>query len=235
VLASNPQLVGSLDEQQKKVANLILEARKVLKLPENEMQLRDDKDGKKAQAIINKEVERLVGASLRYVGNNPDNPFFIGEPSSYIGTSAQPGVTSFQKLGIVQKVFGPAIEAGTSLSDPNVSYQLTLAAIKRGDLTTAQAAKEYSSVYQRMAALQRAGADFRKFAIALPADGSRYVVKIGGETVDVTNFQALATVMNRDLARSAFSDYRTGKRINPGLLKETQRNLNIPAGAQTSE
>jgi hypothetical protein len=53
-----------------------------------------------------------------------------------------------------------------------------------------------------MSAVHRASADFRKFAISLPPGGSQYKVKIDGEVVDVTDYQAVATAMARSL-RSA--------------------------------
>lgn len=225
VLQTTPNLLESLEPQQKKVAELVLQAQAVLARPENKVLLADDKTGAKARKLVTEQVQAGIQQQLRYVGNNPDNVFYIGEPSSYIGSPTTPGVAAFQKYTLTQKVFNPAIAAGTSLADPNVTFQLSLQGVKRGDIPMAQAAEEYSAIYKRMSALHRASTDFRKFAIALPPDGTKYVVNVGGESIDVTDYQAVAAAMNKTLRRSEFADYRSGARINPGLAKELQRNL----------
>ena len=196
VLQTSPNLLSSLEPQQRKVAELVLQAQSVLGRPENKVLLADDKTGAKAKKLVTEQVQGEIQRQLRYVGNNPDNVFYIGEPSSYIGSATTPGVSSFQKYTLTQKVFNPAIAAGTSLADPNVTFNLSLEAVKRGDIPMYQAAADYSNIYKRMSALNRASTDFRKFAIALPPDGSKYVVKIDGEAIDVTDFVAVAAAMN---------------------------------------
>lgn len=220
VLSQNPTIFQQLDESQKKVAELILEASKIvgdksLRLKEG---LDDDKTGTKTARVITQAVQQSIQRQLSFVGNNSDNLFYIGDPSSYIGSKDSPGVSSFQKYTLTKKVFEPAIAAGVSLSDVSVPYKLSIDAIKRGEINSSQAAADFSNIYKRMSALHRAGADFKKFAISLPPDGATYKVKIDGEIIDVTDFVAVATAMNRSLARDAFNAQPPIKKFVPPAL-----------------
>jgi hypothetical protein len=225
VLASSPDLLASLNAQQKKAAELILEAQTVLGDPKNKIALSDDKTGAKARALVAGRVQDTVAGYLALPGNNTENPFFVGEPSSYIGSAAAPGISTFQDYTLTQKVFNPAIAAGSSLADPSVPYGLTLAAVKKGDIPLAQAAADFAAIYKRMSAVHRASVDFKKFAISLPADGATYRAKVNGQLVDLTNWEQVYSAMNKDLRRSEMADYRSGTRVNPGLAREMQRNL----------
>lgn len=217
ILSQDPTLLSTLDEQQKKVAALVLEASKVLgdKSVRAKEGLDDDKTGAKANRVITQAVQQNIQRQLAYVGNNPDNVFFLGEPSSYIGSREAPGVAAFQKYTLTKKVFEPAINAGASLSDVSVPYKLTLEAIKKGEINSSQAAADFSNIYKRMSALHRAGSDFKKFAIALPPDGAQYRVKIDGEVIDVTDFIAVAQAMNRSLSKQAFDAKPTLEKVFP--------------------
>lgn len=207
ILAADPTLIGQFDESQKKVAEVLMEARKVLK--DNAVRqkegLDDDKTGAKAERVVSAQVAQLLTRQLNFVGNNPDNVFFIGDPASYIGRPGAPGISTFQKYPLVQKVFNPAIAANVSLTDVSVPWKLSLEAIKKGEISTAQAAADFQNIYRRMSAVHRASADFRKFAVSLPAEGSQYKVKIDGNVVDVTDYQAVATAMAQQLRREALN------------------------------
>jgi hypothetical protein len=227
IYARDPSLAETLPEQQRKIAALLKEATQVLgdkkvRITEG---LDDDKTGAKALKAVSNKVQEEVGKQLRFVGNNPDNLFYIGDPSSYIGTATNPGVAAFQAYPLVQKVLNPAIAANVPLSDPTTVFNLTLSAIKRGDLSIAQAAADLSNVYRRMSALHRAGMDFRKFGILLPPDGGSYNVRFGTVgTVDATNYSKVADAIVKAMVRSRFQDYRTGKVVNLGLASELTRN-----------
>lgn len=223
ILARDPSILAGMEAPQKKLAELVLEARAVLGTPENKLALADDKTGAKASQLVTQQVQRRIAQQISYVGNNPDNVFYIGEPSSYIGTATSPGISSFQNYPLIEKVFNPAIASGTFLSDPSVPFGLTLSAIKAGQISSSQAAADFSQIYKRMSSVHRAAVDFRKFAIALPPDGATYRVKIEGEIIDVTDFNAVARAMNRSLSRSALPDYRKGLRVNPGLEREMNK------------
>jgi hypothetical protein len=207
ILAADPTLIGQLDENQKKVAEVLIEARKVLgdKALRQREGLDDDKTGAKAERVVSAQVTQLLTRQLNFVGNNPDNVFFIGDPASYIGKPGAPGISTFQNYPLVQKVFNPAIAANVSLTDISVPWKLSVEAVRKGEISTAQAAADFSNIYRRMSAVHRAGADFRKFAISLPPEGSQYKVKIDGEVVDVTDYQAVATAMAQQLRREALN------------------------------
>lgn len=218
ILSQDPTLLSQLDEQQKKVAALVLNAKSVLVNKETgklKPEFEEDKTGVKANRAITQEVQTSVQRQLAFVGNNPDSVFFLGEPSAYIGSRDAPGVSAFQKYTLTKKVFEPAIAAGNSLSDVSVPYKLTLEAIKRGEINSSQAAADFSNIYKRMNALHRAGSDFKKFAISLPPDGATYRVKIDGEIVDVTDFVAVAQAMNRSLSKQAFDAKPTIEKVFP--------------------
>lgn len=220
LLKNSPELVASLDETQKKVAGVLLEAYKVLgdKAVRAKEGLDDDKNGAKAQRVVGKKAQELVNAQLQFVGNNPDNIFFIGDLTSFIGSAQSPGIAAFQSYPLTQKVLNPAIKAGVALSDPTVPFKLTLEAIKRGEISTAQAAADFSNIYRRASMVHRAAADFRKFAITLPPEGSQYKVKLDGEVVDVTNYQQVATVMSKALRTAEINKKLNDKQIPVGFL-----------------
>lgn len=229
ILSRDPTLIAQLPEQQKKVAEILLNAQAVLgdKSVRAKEGLDDDKTGTKSSRVVTQAVQTQIQRALAYVGNNPDNVFYIGDPSSYIGSKESPGVSAFQRYPLTGIVFNPAIEAGIPLSDPTIPWKLTLEAVKAGKINSSQAAADFSQIYKRMSALHRAGVDFKKFAIALPPDGASYRVKIGGEIVDVTDFPAVARAMNAELARQAV-------RARYDQIKENRGNAirNLPGSEQ---
>lgn len=217
IFSRDPSLISSLDANQKKVAELVMEASKVLgdKSVRSKEGLDDDKTGAKANRVVTQAVQTAISRQLAYVGNNPDNVFYIGDPSAFIGTKDQPGVSAFQKYTLTKKVFEPAIASNVSLTDVSVPFKLSLEAVKRGELSSVQAAADFSNIYKRMSALHRAGSDFRKFAISLPPDGASYRVKIDGEIIDVTDFVSVAQAMTRSLAKQAFDAKPLPEKIFP--------------------
>ena len=220
IFAADPTLIAKFDETQKKVAEVLVEARKVLgdKAVRQKEGLDDDKTGAKAERVVSAQVAKIIEGQLRFVGNNPDNVFFIGDPASYIGGPGAPGIAAFQIYPLVQKVFNPAIAANVSLTDVSVPWKLSLEAIKKGEISTAQAAADFQNIYRRMSAVHRASADFRKFAISLPADGAQYKVKINGEIVDVTDYQSVATAMSKQLRIEAMNEKLNSRNIPAGFL-----------------
>ena len=217
VLASSPDLLASLNAQQKKAAELIKESMKVLGDPNNRFALSDDKTGAKARALVAAKLQEKITGELALPGNNTENPFYVGEPSSYIGSATTPGISTFQNYTLTQKVFNPAIAAGGSLADPNVPYGLTLAAVKKGEIPLAQAAADFAAIYKRMSAVHRASVDFKKFAIPLPADGATYRAKVNGQLVDLTNWEQVYAAMNKDLRMQEMNEIRMRSSVLPGL------------------
>lgn len=205
VIAKNPQILQDLPPERRKALDLVVAAQRELAVARGAKgsDLADDKDGTKAAAFINASVNAKVADFSSNVGNNFDNPFHIGDLTSYIGTAKDPGVAIFQSYPSVAKVLNPAISGGMSLSDPNVVVGLVQAAVRKGDLTSSQAAADISNIYRRANLLHRRAVGFETLGISLPSSGAGYVAKINGENVDVTDFTAVARAMNMQLLREA--------------------------------
>lgn len=218
VLKASPELVASLDENQKKVADLLLQAYQVLgdKAVRQREGLDDDKTGAKSQQVVATRAQELLTRQLNFVGNNPDNVFYIGDPRSYIGAADAPGIAAFQNYPLVKKVFNPAIQANVSLADVSVPFKLTLQAVASREISQSQAAADFVNIYRRMNAVHRQAADFRKFALSLPENGAQYKVKLGDGIVDVTDFQQVHSAMTRELLKLAVF----GKGVDPAVQAE---------------
>jgi hypothetical protein len=217
ILARDPTLRENLNENQKRVADIISEATKVLgdKAVRTKEGLDDDKSGAKAKRVVAEKTNELIQRQLAFVGNNPDNPFYVGDLGSYIGSSKAPGVAAFQNYPVTKLVLNPAIESGISLSDPSVVFKMTFDAVRTGKITSIQAAADLTNIYTRASAINRASADFRRFGIALPPNAGQYKVKIEGEVVDLTNFPAVANLMAKQLRMQAFRDLPAQQRLVP--------------------
>lgn len=226
ILSKDPTLLENLTTNQRKVADLVLEATKVLgdKSVRTKEGLDDDKSGAKTRRVIEAKTSELIARQAAFVGNNADNVFYIGDLGSYIGSSKSPGVSTFQNYPITKLVLNPAIESGVSLADPNVPFQLAFDAVRTGKITSVQAAADITNIYRRASAIHRASSDFRRFGVTLPPNAGQYKVKINGDVIDLTDFPQVANAMAKELRRTAMSDYRRGVRINPGLEKELRRN-----------
>jgi hypothetical protein len=205
VVATNPQILESLPAERKKALALVLEAQQALAVARGVKgsDLSDDKDGTKSAAFVNDYVRRKVGDLSMNVGNNFDNPFHIGDLSSYIGSAAAPGVSTFQNYPTVQKILNPAIAANISLSDPNTVVGLVQAAVRKGDLTSSQAAADITNIYRRANLIHRKAVGFETIGVSVPAAGKGYMARINGELVDVTDFTAVARAMNIQMLREA--------------------------------
>jgi hypothetical protein len=206
VVAGNPQILQTLPAERRKALDLVLEAQQALAAARGTpgSPLSDDKDGSKASAFINKYVNDKTAQYARNVGNNLDNPFHVGDLSSYIGSPQNPGVAIFQTYPLVQKVLNTAIAGNVSLTDPNTVVGLAMAAVKKGDLTSVQAAADISNIYRRANLLHRSAVGFNTLGISMPKNGGGYVAKINGEAVDVTDFQAVARALNKQMAKEAY-------------------------------
>lgn len=201
VIAGNPQILETLPAERKKALALVTEAQAALAVARGkDVRLQDDKDGTKAAAFVNDYVKTRVGDLSKSVGNNFDNPFHVGDLSSYIGTPTNPGVSIFQTYPTVQKVLNPALAANISLSDPNAVVGLIQAAVKKGDLTSSQAAADITNIYRRANLIHRKAVGFETIGVSTPAAGKGYMARINGELVDVTDFTAVARLMNKTMA-----------------------------------
>lgn len=223
VIASNPQLLQTLPAERQKALALVVEAQTALAMARGTpgSPLSDDKDGAKASAFINKYVNDKAASFVTAVGNNLDNPFHIGDLSSYIGSATNPGVASFQNHPLVVKVLNPAIAGNVSLADPNTVIGLAQSAVRKGELTSSQAAADISNIYRRANLLHRSAVGFNTLGISMPKNGGGYMAKINGEMVDVTDFQAVARVMNRTMAQQAYGKIQGTPTVGPAGFAAT--------------
>lgn len=212
VIASNPQLLQTLPQERQKALALVVEAQQALAAARGTpgSPLTDDKDGTKASAFINKYVNGKAAQYVSTVGNNLDNPFHVGDLSSYIGTPTSPGVSMFQTYPLVSKVLNTAIAGNLSLTDPNTVVGLAQAAVRKGEMSSSQAAADISNIYRRVNLLHRQAVGFNTLGISMPKNGGGYVAKINGEMVDVTDYPAVARAMNKQMAKEAY-----GKQFEP--------------------
>lgn len=223
VIGANPQLLQQLPPERQKALALVVEAQQELAkargLPGSP--LSDDKDGTKAATFINQFVSKKAADYVKSVGNNLDNPFHIGDLSSYIGSPNNPGVSAFQTYPTVQKVLNTAVAGNISLSDPNTVVGLVQAAVNKGDLTSSQAAADIANIYRRANLLHRKAVGFETIGVTLPAGGQGYVAKINGETVDVTDFQAVARAMNKTTAQKMYGKIQGTPTVGPAGFAAT--------------
>ena len=232
ILSASPQGLN-LPEERKKALALVTEAQAALaqarKLPASPLQ--DDKDGSKAAGFINGYVNDRVTRDLGFIGNNLDNPFHIGDLGSYIGTAANPGVLRFQSYPLVQRVLNPAIAANQSISDPNVVVGLAMAAVRKGDISSSQAAADITNIYRRANLLHRAAVGFDTLGIRTPEGGGGYRVKINGTVVDVTDFAAVARAMNKASSRESLKEYQSQSFGLREPIKQAMRNIPLSGGS----
>jgi len=217
ILSKDPTLLENLNANQRKVAEVLAEATKVLgdKAVRTKEGLDDDKTGAKAKRVVAEQTNQLIQRQLAFVGNNPDNPFYVGDLGAYIGSSKAPGVSTFQNYPLTKLVLNPAIESGVSLADPNVPFKLAFEAVKAGKITSIQAAADLTNIYIRAGAINRAATDWRRFGVSLPPNAGQYKVKIDGDVVDLTDFPAVANLMARQLRQQAFRDLPAKQRLLP--------------------
>jgi len=202
--------IGALSDGREKALSVVQQAMIELdmargsKTPEG-MDLADDPKGQKATTFINRRVRELVEAQGTFVGNNLDNPRHIGDLGAYIGTPQNPGVSSFQKYQLVQKVYGPAAAAGTRLTDPNQLFSLALSATKTGDISMNQAAADMANIFRRANELKLKELGYETMGIRARNYGS-YVVEIDGQKIEATDEVAILRAMNTRRAQEVFRE-----------------------------
>ena len=114
-------------------------------------------------------------------------------------------------LPLVQKVLNPAIAAGQPLSDPKMVFGLATAAVQKGVISSSQASADLVNLYRQANVINQAARGFTGFGIVPPNNGMNYYSKFGGfgDTLDMTDFTAVAREMNKAMAQKAFESYRT--------------------------
>lgn len=140
-------------------------------------------DRKNPQAVanyLNKRVQQTV--DLQFTNGVAKNSAFdigdLGNPS-YLNNSA------ISSLPIVQKFLAPLAANKQDLSDPKMVLELVRAGLKKGELTSSQAAS-LADVYRLANDVNQAQKNFTGYGIKLPKNGAQYIVKVGSEKIDLT-------------------------------------------------
>ena len=140
-------------------------------------------DKKNPQAVtqfLNKRVKETV--DMQFTNGVAKNSAFdvgdLGNPS-YLSNSAISG------LPIVQKFLAPLAANKQDLSDPKMVLELVRAGLKKGELTSSQAAS-LADVYRLANDVNQAQKNFTGYGIKLPKNGAQYIVKVGSEKIDLT-------------------------------------------------
>ena len=202
--------IGQLSDGREKALSLVQQAMMELdtargsKTPQG-IELADDPKGQKATEFINRRVRELVELQGTFIGNNLDNPRHIGDLGAYIGTPQNPGVSSFQKYQLVQKVFGPAAAAGISLTDPNKLFGLASAAVNNGDISMNQAAADMTNIFRRASELKVKELGYETMGIRARNLGS-YVIEIDGQKLEATDYNAILRAMNSRRRQEMFRE-----------------------------
>jgi hypothetical protein len=182
------------------------------------LRLEDDPKGVNAAKFINQRAAEIASGYGEFVGNNLDNPRHIGDLSSYIGTPEAPGVSSFQKYSLTKVALAPMIANGLRLSDVGQVMNQTMAAVRGGAIPMNQAAADFANIYARANQLRVAELGFDTLGIHAKNTGS-YKVNIGGQPVDVTDYNQVLRAMVRQQAMDMFRG-AGGEKVSESLNPE---------------
>ena len=185
-LAGNPELDAKIAETQQVTMGLLADAAKLTQL-----KVKDPKDRAGFARQFNREVNEIVAQQFGtkegvegkgYVGS--DSPFNVGDigapESGYLNA---PGLRTNP---LVVRVIQPLAAAGTKMKDPGAVVEIVKAAMRKGEVTSSQAAEGLSRIYQIANDKNQAQRNFGGYAIPLPNNGAQYIVKIGREKYDLT-------------------------------------------------
>jgi hypothetical protein len=155
------------------------------------IQVQNSKNKAQISQALNKNVNELVAQQFGtkegvdgrgYIGL--DSPFSVGDiGSAEAGYFAAPTLASNP---LVVKVLKPLAATGVQLKDPRVVVETVKAAMRKGEITSSQAAEGLSRIYQVANDMNQAQRNFAGYGIALPNKGAQYIVKIGSDKWDLT-------------------------------------------------
>jgi hypothetical protein len=148
--------------------------------------LYEDAITKQTQAYMKTEYSRV----------RPGSVLDVGDLRSYIGTSAEKGIRDLFALPISQKVLLPLADAGQPLNDMKQVLGLATAAIRKGEITSSEAASGISQIMRKASSLNILHRGLNgKYGFVVPENGSKYNVQIGGflnsQTIDMNSPVAL--------------------------------------------
>lgn len=131
-----------------------------------------------------------------YVGS--ESAFNVGDigdlHTGYLDAAA------VKNLPIVTKLLKPLAANKVAMKDPSAVLDLVRAAVKKGDLTSTQAADGLATVYKAANWMHQEQRNFAGYGLKLPNDGNQYIVKISGKKLDMTKpeqVQRMLMTLNR--------------------------------------
>lgn len=138
------------------------------------------KDPGAVSQFLNERVKQTV--KLQFENGVVKNSAFdvgdIGDPS-YL---SHPAITG---MPIVKNFLQPLANNKQALDDPKTVLELVRAGMKKGELTSSVAAS-LAQVYRVANEMNQQQKNFAGYGIRLPNRGAQYIVKVGGEKIDMT-------------------------------------------------
>lgn len=223
------QIPSNLPEIRADVVRLIGQAEQELNMnaEKNPIQFGDTKDNASRRAeFINKRVRDEINRQFSSVAAGSGNLFDVGNVGTFIarvsaspvlapGTTigapvVEPGIGSLFNHPLSQKVLLPLIKNGQTFEEPKVLLGVTLESIKRGLVSTSEAADGITSIYRTANAINQAQRTFNGFGIYPPAGGKQYNARIAGsgEVVNLADPVAVGSYLNRQLVKSGYDRWK---------------------------
>ncbi len=196
----NPELDVKVAEAQIETKNLLAEAYKAIPL-----QVKNSKDGAAVSRELDKQAALLVAQQF---GDEKgvDGAGYVGSESAFnvgdIGDlrAGYLDAVAVKDLPIVTKLLKPLAANKVAMKDPRAVLDLVRAAVKKGDLTSTQAADGLANVYRVANWMHQEQRNFAGYGLKLPNNGAQYIVKIGSKKLDLTKpeqVQRMLMTLNR--------------------------------------
>jgi hypothetical protein len=199
-------------EIQQETVKLIQEMEKLV---QKEAKPVDAEAWKKAPRLYEDAVTKRVQTEMKteYARVRPGSVLDVGDLRSYIGTTAEKGIRDLFSLPLSQKVLLPLADAGQPLNDMKQIFALTTAAIRRGDITSSEAASGLSQIMKKASSLNILHRGLNgKYGFIVPENGSKYNVQLSGflnsQTIDMNSAVSLNAYFSRTL------------RVDPSVIRQ---------------
>ena len=215
----DPGLDVQVAESQQKTKDLLAEAYKLVPL-----EIKNSKDKGAISRAFNAGVKQLVseqfGTKEGVEGRGSigvDSPFSVGDiGSKESGYLTAPVLANFP---LVAKILRPLSDTGTVMQDPKAVLDITAAAVRKGEVTSSQAAEGVARVYQVANLMNQQQRNFAGAGIQLPNAGAQYIVKLGRDKYDLTRPEHISRyLMKSQLLREDKVYFEKSLRPNLGKL-----------------
>jgi hypothetical protein len=199
-------LPTNLPDIRKETAGILQEAMSALAANKTV----DRKDQKAVDQFINSRVKETVQIQYSSIIPNAQNPFDVGDLSSYFGLSA------INTLPVVTKFLGPLAQSGQPLNDPKLVLGFMADAMKKGTLTTSEISG-LATVYQKANLINQQARGFASFGIIPPGlnnkrPGMNYMAKVQnyGKPVDMADPVEIQRYLSRKASEEAIQQLGIG-------------------------